>query len=1733
MRTYNGFGIARRTAVLVAVGLLLATVPGGCPSVTPTDNSGKETPTVNVPPAFHFVEPSGDVSVFNGQSIPINWYDTDPDNNALIQVYYDKDGIKDSGDEIALTATYEDPDGAADSYTWTPNNMLPGTYRLLAVIDDGVNDPVTVYLSNTITVKSSGPSLAMTDPAGPQTRNPGGSVTLQWGFDVPAKSATVTLFYDTDQNKANGTSGTIIAVPVAPGNGTRTHTWQIPALQAGQYYVGATLDDQEHAPVTVYAPGVVSVNGPALYVDSPAGPVFLHCAGAVPVKWRADKAGLDATVQIFYDTDGLADSGDEVVLKTVQETANQTSNLQQVSLPVLPPGKYYLGVNLDDGQNTPMVVYADGAVSVSGPALAFTQPATALSAIPGDNVPIRWTCQSGGTSVDISIFYDDDRDFANGTLGQISTFKGVPNSAGDSMTWKVPSVKAGPYYVCATLDDGISPPVVTYAPGQVDVGGPGLTLTQPATGVSVVGSDAMTVGWKVQPANTSVTVTIFYDNDKDYSNGTLGQALQRVGPQTPTGDTASWTIPALPTGTYYLCGKLDDGLNPPVVAYAPGQVIVNSPILTMTDPATVVGAARNTTTTIKWKARAGGSNVKVTLFYDIDNNFGNGTLGQAATWTGTPTTAGDSANWLVPMLPARAYYIAGQLDDGVNPPVTAYAPGRISVSPSSLILLAPTTGGNVWQGTKIPVQWLADTSGALATVTIFYDNDTNYNNGVQKITDWVGVPSPTGDSVTWTAPILPVGPVYIGARLDDGMNPVVITYASAAMTVPPPMVTVTQPNVAATVLSDANVTIKWTISQLQSPTAKIDVFYDLDTNPANGQAGTIASLDLTAGNTYTWNTSGVLGDPRGWYIGVTVTDDLVPQSKVTAYSSAKITLLDQTLFTRQLDQTEFDPRFNTYLGRTFIGLSPGGKLGQVVAQVPWSRSKVDPKDPAKTRRMRQPGVDFNGDGRDDFLMVAPTANPFYLERQNAGEAYLVHSDPATLFNLSTNTDPIPVSRTGSSGLHGAIFSGPAHGGSTDGISAVMVSPDVDGDGIPDLLFGMPRVNKIHQDEQDYDPWDQMLDALDGITVDALATGPRTYTDQYRNPKGTADPVTDKSMDWVSGSLVVGVAGSNAPICAPLNQMPNQTVIGLDHVGQRSSDPHPLVLRNASTIPNPNGMRMYSPAPFRAAPRIDLNAFYPKAAPPASASESSRFGESAIEADVDGDGQPEWVFTQPANENTGSDSQGWLYVMWPKLSMIWGTDLTTLPYASGDASITVKEIWTSSATSAGTYNDPGPPPVTHATTISDAITTTWTFTYGAGGGTIRRQVHVARVTVDNVTGNQVPNNPPAPKDTDLPGQLSVTPTSTPALPPLPLYPDSVTTAWSSPSILYCWPYAVAAGNYSMQVDVDATVAPAKITGKTLLSDARERAYVYPMFFDCVEGYNDPAYGANPAEVLGHLTGLANAGDFNGDGREDITIGAPNANPGGNAKAGCVFLVFGRSNFGDHSLSTVGRTDDTALPGIKIVGEHAGDMVGASQANAGDFDGDGFGDWIIGAPGYNGGSGLVAIIYGTSNRQGTYKVSDIGTPTLPGLILVGGAAGDKAGTCVAGLGDVDGDGYDDVGIVAPGASQKISDGSVRSGCGVVYLIYGGPSYYDAKDSTKNTMDLGRTGMGILFGKMYAGVQGSGTSQVMTVAPAGDIDNDGKADFLIGNPNYDILDTGGKVVLPQLGEVYLIRGGGRLAP
>jgi len=178
----------------------------------------------------------------------------------------------------------------------------------------------------------------------------------------------------------------------------------------------------------------------------------------------------------------------------------------------------------------------------------------------------------------------------------------------------------------------------------------------------------------------------------------------------------------------------------------------------------------------------------------------------------------------------------------------------------------------------------------------------------------------------------------------------------------------------------------------------------------------------------------------------------------------------------------------------------------------------------------------------------------------------------------------------------------------------------------------------------------------------------------------------------------------------------------------------------------------------------------------------------------------------------------------------------------------------------------------------------------------------------------------------------------------------------------------------------------------------------------------------------------AGDINGDGLDDLIIGAPDADPNGNSFAGSSYVVFGKTTpfAATLALSSLSGSDGFRLDGVAQY-DHSGRSVSA----AGDIDGDGIDDLIVGAYGAdpNGNySGRSYVVFGKAKPfAATLALSSL-TGTN-GFRLDGVAADDKSGFSVSAAGDINGDGFDDL-IV--GAHRADPNGNGDAGSS--YVLFG---------------------------------------------------------------------------------------------
>jgi hypothetical protein len=207
-----------------------------------------------------------------------------------------------------------------------------------------------------------------------------------------------------------------------------------------------------------------------------------------------------------------------------------------------------------------------------------------------------------------------------------------------------------------------------------------------------------------------------------------------------------------------------------------------------------------------------------------------------------------------------------------------------------------------------------------------------------------------------------------------------------------------------------------------------------------------------------------------------------------------------------------------------------------------------------------------------------------------------------------------------------------------------------------------------------------------------------------------------------------------------------------------------------------------------------------------------------------------------------------------------------------------------------------------------------------------------------------------------------------------------------------------------------------------------------------------------------TSLAGIGNFLNDGSNNIAMGAANATVGigGTANSGAVFVVSATSiptstNTTPINVGLFGQAGGSA--GLVFAGATAGNQAGAAVGPAGDVNGDGLGDLLIGAPAAAGGNGIAYLVYGgnlggltINNFQTSFiSLARVGqasgsSPTpVPGAAISGGGStgGERAGSAVYSAGDFNSDGVADIMIGSPSFASSSSSTSQ----GRVTILYGG--------------------------------------------------------------------------------------------
>ena len=229
----------------------------------------------------------------------------------------------------------------------------------------------------------------------------------------------------------------------------------------------------------------------------------------------------------------------------------------------------------------------------------------------------------------------------------------------------------------------------------------------------------------------------------------------------------------------------------------------------------------------------------------------------------------------------------------------------------------------------------------------------------------------------------------------------------------------------------------------------------------------------------------------------------------------------------------------------------------------------------------------------------------------------------------------------------------------------------------------------------------------------------------------------------------------------------------------------------------------------------------------------------------------------------------------------------------------------------------------------------------------------------------------------------------------------------------------------------------------------------------------AYGGQADARFGQS--VESAGDVNGDGFDDIVVGVPSFE-NGQPREGRVYVYFGSAN------------GPSLTPDWTAEGDQETAYFGESVASAGDVNGDGFDDVIVGAPFFDGG-------FSNEGRAFLYFGSANGLSLVADWTAEGGQTEARFGYHVASAGDVDGDGFDDIAVGAVGFDNGLEEDAGRA------LVYLGSA----------------SGPSLTAGWTVEGEQ-SQTRIGWSIAGAGDVDGDGFDDVIVGAIGYGQASEGG---------------------
>ncbi len=1338
-----------------------------------------------------------------------------------------------------------------------------------------------------------------------------------------------------------------------------------------------------------------------------------------------------------------------------------------------------------------------GQISPGGnaaPTVTINAPSIDTDIRRGDSLTVSYNVSDpDGDALTITVSYDIDGVSDSGDEILLATGLAAGTQAVGVDTSPIP---AGTYYIYVTADDGKGGRTVARAGGRINVFGARVVSFLSPLVDTVVGS-----GGSVQirfSSSEALNYVLFYVQEVGGERSGSETTIESGRAEAAQTRTVTWMLNNVAPATYQIGLRVRDSLGATETIYATGKVILNDPpSVQVSAPSSDDQVYQSEAIDIEYLLSDGDdTSVTSTIFRDVDRVFGNGNETNVVSGPNTVDTTITYSLDTTSISPGT-YFIGVVASDGVNDPNNSvtYANGRIEIFSSNLSstieFLEPNSAITVTPDGSFTISWQAEApsdGGTLKVVFVELDVGGSPTGTPVEITQGAIAPNATTfEAEDYT---LTEGTSYrlqIIATPDLAGAPQVTIDGPTFTVRSDPEIELTKPESNTAVGTGGRLDIEWTVSGVENASPTGRMFLDGDTIPDNGneiEISPVAVLPVAGEDgTFTFSSTldlNVTDVPLGDYFLYLIVVDGANEYDGYGGAEAQVQGGGQTLQqgTEQLVIISIQPRVTGtfWMGDAGKDLNDDGIVDSLVF------IGFDFYDSAGS--LVAPLGDLNSDGFADFLVVAQYAKPF--RAAPTGDAYVIYGDGTRfalpLANSNVSTDPnvsvLNLNSVGSpppGGIPGVLYLGPAEVGTPDdqssGIQSAMFVPDLTGDGVGELAFGLPY---LHNSQSLTATTSDNRYATQIVRAGQLRRGGVIISRSENNSAST--PII--SLDQIGQSYSPGEIPQ--PTAEEVNREPGDSVEDPEMHRIRLTSP-----TSGWSHPAPADPALNDIAGPRPVPTLGVGVF------------------SDYADDADNEYEYHTSLNDPPNGylvdgNTndefddGLDTDRCLYT-----GFLSGDQ--DAPYRGSRVLGDLQDSRFGSSIDWWRGGFVGSSPTVDPSTLSVALPA-------------RASAGVVYFSDWTITGNP-------------PWQRSAQPSN---------YVMALGGTYNHPTLGYSALILGASANASLSTVASlgeaATGRSGDFNGDGLddlalgspgMSGNAGAAYIFyvrlplPYVFDLAAlnvANNDPDRRAgvqingNAGDQLGDV--IPDGLDFNGDGFADAVFGIPLADAEGGtlADAGQVMLFYGgpqiASTGAGFSLDDVaygpglgaGTADPNKALGVIFEGITAGDDAGSAVASVGDFDGDGLDDLAIAAPDAtpqfdsdgNGtldtdgidldddgladdldgdgfgdpltNAGVVYLIYGQRNVDGGLvkpltgyiSLADIVTGEVPGAVFVGKASGHALGggrttfdgttdgppaRGFASAGDVDGDGRGDILI-----SSVRADPLGNQDAGEVYLIFG---------------------------------------------------------------------------------------------